>query len=273
MSFWKWSRTAANNATADGSINWAEGQAPSTVNDSARAVMAAAAKYRDDIAGAIVTAGTSAAYTLTSSQSFDTLAHMDGAMLAFTPHTTSGGTCTLNVDGLGAKPLRSSPSVELLAGVLVQGTPYTVTYNNSDGAFYLKGFFGAPGIPLGVALPYFVAVGPGDLALDLRQLVLALWHDLRHGRRLDHLQHPGPTRLLARRQGRYGRQRGEPDYQRRFGRRWRHARRDRRRADDHAEHGANAGARARRERSNARAWRERPGAQSQRLRPDACALV
>ena len=25
MSFWKWSRTAANNATADGSINWAEG--------------------------------------------------------------------------------------------------------------------------------------------------------------------------------------------------------------------------------------------------------
>jgi hypothetical protein len=42
MSFWKWSRTAANNATADGSINWAEGQAPSTVNDSARAMMATA---------------------------------------------------------------------------------------------------------------------------------------------------------------------------------------------------------------------------------------
>jgi hypothetical protein len=58
MSFWKWSRTAANNATADGSINWAEGQAPSTVNDSARAMMAAASKYRDDVGGAIATAGT-----------------------------------------------------------------------------------------------------------------------------------------------------------------------------------------------------------------------
>jgi hypothetical protein len=46
MSFWKWSRTAANNATADGSINWAEGQAPSTVNDSARAMMAAASNDR-----------------------------------------------------------------------------------------------------------------------------------------------------------------------------------------------------------------------------------
>ncbi len=53
MSFWKWSRTAANNATADGSINWAEGQAPSTVNDSARAMMAAASKYRDDVGGAM----------------------------------------------------------------------------------------------------------------------------------------------------------------------------------------------------------------------------
>jgi hypothetical protein len=31
MSFWKWSRTAANNATADGSINWAEGGASSFV--------------------------------------------------------------------------------------------------------------------------------------------------------------------------------------------------------------------------------------------------
>jgi hypothetical protein len=27
MSFWKWSRTAANNATADGSIDAAQGQA------------------------------------------------------------------------------------------------------------------------------------------------------------------------------------------------------------------------------------------------------
>jgi hypothetical protein len=57
MTFWKWSRTAANNATADGSINWAEGQVPSTVNDSARAMMAAASKYRDDVGGAIATAG------------------------------------------------------------------------------------------------------------------------------------------------------------------------------------------------------------------------
>lgn len=141
MAWYNWSQTASSNATADSSINWAEGQAPSSVNDSARAMMAATAKYRDDIAGAIVTAGTSTAYTVTSYSSFDTLAHLGGQLIAFTPHTTNGATVTLNVDSLGAKPLRSSPGVELAAGTIVQGTPYMANYNNSDGAFYLMGFY------------------------------------------------------------------------------------------------------------------------------------
>lgn len=139
MSFWKWSRTAATNATADGSINWAEGQAPSSVNDSARAVMAAAAKYRDDIAGTIATAGTSTAYTLTTYQVFDSFAHMDGAMIAFVPHATNGATVTLNVDGLGTKPLRPFPSVEFPAKCLVLGTPYVATYSNANSEWVVQG--------------------------------------------------------------------------------------------------------------------------------------
>jgi hypothetical protein len=50
MTLYKWSQTASSDASADSTINWAEGQAPSSVNDSARAMMAATAKYRDDIA-------------------------------------------------------------------------------------------------------------------------------------------------------------------------------------------------------------------------------
>jgi hypothetical protein len=165
MTLWKWSQTAATNASADGSINWAEGQAPSSVNDSARAMMAAVAKYRDDIAGAITTGGSSTAYTVTSSQSFDTLAHLSGQMIAFVPHTTSAGSAgsqiTLNVDGLGAKPIRLAPSVEIPSGTLVQGTPYVATYNNSDGAFYLQGFGTNPyQIPLGAMLPYTGLTAP-----------------------------------------------------------------------------------------------------------------
>jgi hypothetical protein len=70
-------------------------------------MMAAAAKYRDDVSGAIVTTGSFTAFAVASYQAFDTLAHMDGAMIAFTPHVTNtAGPVTLNVDGLGAKPLR-----------------------------------------------------------------------------------------------------------------------------------------------------------------------
>jgi hypothetical protein len=38
-------------------------------------MMASTAAYRDDVAGAIATGGTSTAYTVTSYQIFDTLAH------------------------------------------------------------------------------------------------------------------------------------------------------------------------------------------------------
>jgi hypothetical protein len=164
MSFFKWSKTASNNATADATINWAEGQAPSTVNDSARAMMAAAAKYRDDVAGTIATGGTSTAYTLTSNQGFDSLANMSGKMVAFIPHATNGATVTLNVDGVGAKALRSAPSVELPAGVLIQGTPYCAVYNNSTTEWILQGFWGANeySIPLGAGVPYFGTSAPNS---------------------------------------------------------------------------------------------------------------
>jgi microcystin-dependent protein len=175
MSFWKWSRTASSNATADGSINWAEGQAPSTVNDSARAMMAAAAKYRDDVSGAIVTTGGFAAFAVASYQAFDTLAHMDGAMIAFTPHVTNtAGPVTLNVDGLGAKLLRLSPSgAELPAGTLVQGTPYVATYYNATAEWILQGLAGNPyNIPLGGMIEFTGTTAPnGSFVLPSGQAI------------------------------------------------------------------------------------------------------
>jgi microcystin-dependent protein len=137
--------------------------APSAVNDGVRGAMAAVAKYRDDIAGAIVTGGTSTAYTLFSYQGFDSLAHMDGAMIAFAPHATNGATVTLNVDSLGAKPLRSGQGVELLAGTLIQTAPYVALYNNTDGAWYLHGFYGqAYNVPLLGSIDYFGTTAPNS---------------------------------------------------------------------------------------------------------------
>lgn len=163
MTLYKWSQAAASNATADSSINWQEGQTPSSVNDSGRAMMASIAKHRDDVAGAIVTGGTATAYTVASYEAFDALARLNGQIIAFTPHVTSGTMVTLNVDSLGPKPLRSAPSTELLAGTLIQGTPYLALYNHADAAFYLHGFYGNPyNVPLAAGLDYWGATTPNS---------------------------------------------------------------------------------------------------------------
>jgi microcystin-dependent protein len=136
-------------------------------------MMAATAKFRDDISGALVTGGSATAYTVASYQGFDTLAHLDGMMIAFTPHTTGAAPVTLNVDGLGARPLRFSPGADLPAGTLVQGTPYVATYNNAAGEFYLQGLAGNPyNIPLGGMLEFTGTTAPnGSFVLPFGQAI------------------------------------------------------------------------------------------------------
>lgn len=142
LPFYNWSTTAASNATSDSTVNWQEGQAPSTVNDSARNMMASAAAYRNDTSGQLVTGGTSTAYTLTTNQVFDTLAHMDGQELSFYVHATNGASPTLNVDGLGAKTLVIDGSATVVpTGALVAGANYTAVYVNSVSAWRLKNFY------------------------------------------------------------------------------------------------------------------------------------
>jgi hypothetical protein len=53
------------------------------------------------------------------------------------------------------------PSVELPAGTLIQGTPYTALYNSSDSTLYLQSFFSDPySVPIGGFLPYVGSTPP-----------------------------------------------------------------------------------------------------------------
>src|SRR5437773_3099180 len=98
---------------------------------------------------------------------------MANQVVAFVPHATNGGTTTLNVDGLGAKPLRPAPSVELAAGALILGTPYIAVYNNSDAVFYLRNFSSVSyQIPLGGIIPYVGTTAPNsNFALPYGQAI------------------------------------------------------------------------------------------------------
>jgi len=130
MTLWKWSQTAATNATADSSVNYQEGQSPGSLNNSARAVMAAVAKYRDDISGNLELGGTSTAYTLTTNQGLTALT--DGFMVRARVNATSGTTPTLNVDALGAKSIVLDVSATAIpSGALVTGQVYSFVYDST----------------------------------------------------------------------------------------------------------------------------------------------
>lgn len=145
---WQWSLTASSNATADPSINWSEGQSPSSVNDSARAMMSALAAWRNDISATNTTAGTSTAYTLATSEGVTTTPS-NGQMLSFIAHVGNGVSPTLTVDGGNTYPiwLDGSP---VASASLVLGSPYRIAFSTANSAWLLEG---------GPSNPYSIALG------------------------------------------------------------------------------------------------------------------
>lgn len=141
-----WSTTAATNSTADSSINWREGQAPSTVNNSARAMMAAIAKWRDDQSGNIETGGSSTAYTITSNQSLTPIA--DGYSITARMHATNGASPTLNVDATGAKAIRVYASTAVPTGAMNEDSVHRFTYDSGDDCWYVGSFFSSTSLAL-----------------------------------------------------------------------------------------------------------------------------
>jgi hypothetical protein len=132
-----WSTTAASNATADSAVNFAEGMAPSAVNDSARGLMASGAKYYKDIVGTITTGGTSTAYTATSNQVWAALT--DGYAITLQMSVTCGASPTLAVDSLAAKPIQKQSGTVIATGSLIAGGLYTFVYRSSPDAFIVHG--------------------------------------------------------------------------------------------------------------------------------------
>jgi hypothetical protein len=136
-----WSKTAADNATADSNVNFAEGMAPSAVNNSARALMSSVAMYRDDTAGTLTTGGTSTAFTVTSNQVFGSLTELDGNELTVKFNATNGASPTLAVDGLTAKAIHSVEGTAIPTGALLADSIHRLTYDNANNCFVVNGWF------------------------------------------------------------------------------------------------------------------------------------
>lgn len=132
-----WSKTAASNNSADSAVNWAEGQAPSSVNNSARAEMASAAKFRDDNSGTLLTSGSTTAYTVTSNQV--STSYLDGDTIAVTFHAANDSSATLSLDGVTAAPLQLISGTNLSGGEFQAGASARFHYSSSSTAWVAQG--------------------------------------------------------------------------------------------------------------------------------------
>jgi hypothetical protein len=141
-SIYDWSTTPGSNSSADGAINWAEGQDPGTVNDSARQMMGRIAEFVGDINGSLSAGGTANGLTVTANSAFTTYAN--GRILAFKATADNTTAATLNVNGIGAKAIRkmdSTGDVDLAGGEIQDTGIYLVQYstalNGGAGAWLL----------------------------------------------------------------------------------------------------------------------------------------
>jgi hypothetical protein len=135
----KWSTTAASNSNSDSPINWAENQAPSTVNDSARAMMAAVAADRDDTRGFETFGGGTTAYTFSSTSTNTT--YQNGMEISAKMPSAPTGAMTINVDAIGARKAYDASLTQIAAGGLASGQhtkwQYNSTLDGGTGGFVL----------------------------------------------------------------------------------------------------------------------------------------
>lgn len=161
-----WSTTASSNATADSNINYAEGQTPASINDSARSAMAAIKGFANQISAAKTTGGSANAQTLTS----DTVAAISTAYAAGmifcvkAGYTNSTTTPTFNVDGVGAKTIKKGGAqAALAASDIVAGGIYWLVYEASGDCFLLLNpESGIAAQPLDATLTAFAALTTAD---------------------------------------------------------------------------------------------------------------
>ncbi len=131
-SIFDWSYTAASNNNSDPIITWSDGQAPSTVDDSGRAMMQRVAELRGDFSAAGTVGGSANAITLLAKSGVTVF--FNGWPVSFKAASANTGATTLNVNSIGAKSVRkmtTSGDVALAGGEIQANGVYYVYYSTA----------------------------------------------------------------------------------------------------------------------------------------------
>lgn len=126
-----WSVTAATNANADSTINFSEGQSPSTLNDSSRSLMAALKQQQLDMSGTLNSTGAGSVYAVTLNQS--PTQYNDGLRFAFTANVDCGDNPQVIANSLGVKNLQRADGGAIYAGDIIAGQVLDCVYSTALG--------------------------------------------------------------------------------------------------------------------------------------------
>ncbi|EJF92641.1 phage tail protein [Bartonella tamiae] len=171
-SIYDWSTSSSNNANSDELINWAEGQPPSTVNNSARAMMQRLKEYISDVGGAIDATGTQNSINITFKSPIT--GYFNGLKFLFTAYAYNTGEVVISINGISALPVykaSASGITKLSSGDIITGAIYQVVYNSNlnsgAGGFFLINPSPSSIFPPGFILEYAMPTAPsGWLHLD-----------------------------------------------------------------------------------------------------------
>lgn len=124
--------TAGDNGTADPTINAAELQAPGTVNNGVRALMARLAALWRGVSGAITLGGTASAMTFTSPSGHALTSIAAPLVIWAKAAANNTGALTLNPDGLGATAVKRQDGSALEADDIVAGGVYGFAFDGTN---------------------------------------------------------------------------------------------------------------------------------------------
>jgi len=164
-SIYDWSLEAAANANADTLINWAEGQPPSSVNDSARAMMQRIAEYVCDRGGITNVAGSANALDVTLNAPINT--YQDGIMMRFRAIFTNSGSVMMSVNTIGHRGIfmmSHAGLTELAGGEIRAGGVYDCLYmqmlDNGAGGWLLLNPTSLQPVPSGLIAAFASPFAP-----------------------------------------------------------------------------------------------------------------
>ncbi|WP_429137825.1 phage tail protein [Bartonella heixiaziensis] len=139
-----WSLTASENAGADDLINWSEGQAPHTVNNSARVMMQRVREYLSDTGGAIentftvVQSQKTTAITLQTKSQFRE--YKNDLVLRFKSNGWNIGATTVSLNGRQSKAVYKATETgisPLVGGEIQNEHIYTLVYDEEISGWQL----------------------------------------------------------------------------------------------------------------------------------------